>query len=65
MITFSSDLSRFLLLKESTQSLKHLSTNELYIRKLNVKPNESLNGMGHTIRGACKFPRRNLSGQDH
>ena len=36
-ITFSSVLSRSFLLKESTQSVKHFCTRELYMRKLHTK----------------------------
>ena len=34
VLTFSSVLSRSFLRKDSTQSLKHFSTSELYIRRL-------------------------------
>ena len=37
IITFSSVLSRSFLLKESTQSVKHFCTRELYMRKLHTK----------------------------
>ena len=42
-LTFSSVLSRSFLLKESTQSLKHRSTSELYILKLQQRGDEVSN----------------------